>query len=136
MQLRSGKVILSTVFSISSNVKGNYELRSGRVVIRSKHTPRRYVKRKYNIELRSGRLVSHNKYTKRPYNLRPKHEAHIEAMLDHYKFNHLIKYSLLHLTGCDHRKTVDLVRDWEAGEQRYKEFMALNNPKNYYNEDW
>ena len=162
MQLRSGKVILSTVFSISSNVKGDYELRSGRVVIRSKHTPRRYIKRKYNIELRSGRLVSHkeykkrsyikrkynielrsgrlvshNKYTKRPYNRRPKHEAHIEAMLDHYKFNHLIKYSsLLHLTGCDHRKTVDMVRDWEAGEQRYKEFMALNNPKNYYNEDW
>lgn len=133
MQLRSGKVILSTEFPISSDVK----LRSGRVVIRSKHTPRRYVKRKYNIELRSGRLVSHNKYTKRPYTRRPKHEAHIEAMLDHYKFNFLIMYStLLHVTGCDHRKTVDMVRDWQASEQRYKEYMALNNPKNYYNEDW
>ena len=131
MQLRSGKVILST------NAKGDYELRSGRVVIRCKHTPRRYVKRKYNIELRSGRLVSHNKYTKRPYNRRVKSEAHIEAMMDYYKFNFLSMYStLLHVTGCDHRKTVDMVREWQASEQRYKEYMALNNPNNYYNEDW
>ena len=176
MQLRSGKIV------IFSNVKGTIELRSGKIIIRSKYTPRSYIKRKKNIELRSGRLVSHAKYTPRAYIKRKKNielrsgrlvprenykkrpyikriniqfsikpvttssvnndnnrmaDAHIKAMLDHYKFNYLAMYStLLHLTNCDNRKTVDMVRNWQASEQRHKEYMKLNNPKNYYNPDY
>ena len=164
MQLRSGKIVLSSDSKVSSfNVTGQYEFRSGRVVVRlkyiakrpyikrkenielrsgrlvshKKYTKRSYIKRKENIELRSGRLVSHKKYTPRPYTRHVKCEAHIKAMLDYYKFNFLAMYStLLHVTNCDHRKTVDMVRDWQASEQRHKEFMAINNPKNYYNSEW
>lgn len=170
MQLRSGKIVLHKSKTSSINVTGNYELRSGRVVIRLKYIPKRpyvkrkenielrsgrlvshkkyqkrpYIKRKENIEFRSGRLVAHKKYTKRPYNKRKTTtttnamaDAHIQAMLDHYKFNFLSMYStLLHLTNCDHRKTVDMVRNWQASEQRHKEWMRINNPKNYYNPDW
>jgi signal peptidase I len=166
MQLRSGKVVLHKSSSINVNVSGNYDLRGGRVVIRLKTIPKRvyikrkenielrsgrlvphkkyakrvYIKRKENIELRSGRLVAHKKYAKRAYKKRPvnvQSDAHIKAMLDHYKFNYLAMYStLLHVTNCDHRKTVDMVRDWQASEQRHAEFMALNNPKNYYNPEW
>jgi hypothetical protein len=170
MQLRSGKIVTSSL------VKGNIELRSGKIVIRSnyiprayiKHkknielrsgrlisresnyTPRAYIKRKKNIELRSGRLVSHENYKKRPYikrrinisiSITPVPEenkrnqmadAHIRAMLDYYKYNYLSMYStLLHVTNCDHRKTVDMIRDWQVSEQRHKEYMKLNNPKNY-----
>ena len=179
MQLRSGKIVLSSV-NTNTNVNGNYELRSGRVCFRlkyiakrpyikrkenielrsgrlvshKKYAPRPYIKRKENIELRSGRLVSHKKYTPRPYIKKHKQQqqevnitisispvpankmadAHIKAMLEHYKFNYLAMYStLLHLTNCDHRKTVDMVRNWQASEQRHKEFMSINNPKNYYN---
>lgn len=159
MNLRSGKIVLSSASNNSSEV---FKLRSGRMIVRMKYTPRPYIKRKKNIELRSGRVVSHEPYTKRPYKKtkgiielrsgrvvankkykkrpyikRAKCDAHINAMMDHYKFNYLAMYStLLHVTNCDRRKTVDMVREWQANEQRYKEFMAINNPNNYYNSEW
>lgn len=166
MQLRSGKIV------ISSNAKGNIELRSGKVIIRSKYTPRSYIKRKKNIELRSGRLVSYEKYTPRPYIKRKKTielrsgrlisrenykkrpytkrinnvrisiseyvptpstnpmlaDAHTRAMLDHYKYNHLGMYDTLsHLTNSHHRKTVDMIRNWQVSEQHRNEYLNLKN---------
>lgn len=154
-ELRSGRVVFRLKHIAKRPYikrKENIVLRSGRLVSHKKYEKRPYIKRKENnIELRSGRLVSHKKYTPRPYikkqqqvniniSINPVNktaDAHIKAMLEHYKFNHLAMYStLLHLTNCDHRKTVDMVRNWQASEQQHKEFMRINNPKNYYNPDW
>ena len=85
MQLRSGKTVLST--SVSTNVKGHFNMRSGRLVIRAKYTPRAYIKRKENIELRSGRLVSHKKYNKRAYIKRKKNiELRSGRLVSHEKY--------------------------------------------------
>jgi len=141
-------------------------LRSGRLVKRSKITPRPYNRKSQpsvseeeeeeasapsitisivpihptrTIHLRS-RSVNLNlgKRTPRPYNKKQKQpqNSHVESMKDYYKNHFLATYLNLRYQKDTEEEAITKIRDWQAQEQRYNEWQAKHNPKNYLLDDY
>jgi len=87
------------------------------------------------INLRS-RVVNLTKFTPRPYRKKQNHNSHVEAMRSFYKDNFLATYYNLKYYKHTEEEAIDKIREWQAQEQRYKEYQATHNPKNYLIEDY
>ena len=89
------------------------------------------------INLRS-RSVNLNlaKRTPRPYRKKQQHASHVDAMQDFYKTNFLATYLNLRYYENTEEDAIDKIREWQAQEQRYKEYQQANNPKNYLLDDY
>ena len=89
------------------------------------------------INLRS-RSVNLNlaKRTPRPYRKKQQQNSHIEAMQDFYKNNFLATYLNLRYYENTEEDAINKIREWQAQEQRYKEYQQTHNPKNYLLDDY
>ena len=87
------------------------------------------------LKLRS-RVVNLTKFTPRPYRKKQNHNSHVEAMRSFYKNNFLATYLNLKYYKHTEEEAIDKIREWQAQEQRYKEYQATHNPKNYLIEDY
>lgn len=152
--LRSGHIIKRIKFTPRPYIKKGIHLRSGRLVKRAKFTPRPYNRKPTTstspsititivpnsintrtIQLRS-RSVNITKRTPRPYRKKQPHNSHVEAMKDYYKNHFLATYLNLKYYTKSEEEAINKVREWQAGEQRHKEWQAIHNPKNYLLDDY
>lgn len=153
--LRSGHIVKRMKFTPCPYIKKGIHLRSGRLVKRSKFTPRPYNRKPTipipsitisivpiatstsarTIQLRS-RSVNITKRTPRPYRKKQPHNSHVEAMKDYYKNHFLVTYLNLKYYKNTEEEAINKIREWQAGEQRHKEWQAKHNPKNYLLDDY
>lgn len=87
------------------------------------------------IQLRS-RSVNRTKFTPRPYRKKQPQNSHVEAMKDYYKNHFLATYLNLRYYENTEEEAINKIRDWQAQEQRYNEYQAKHNPKNYLLDDY
>lgn len=162
--LRSGHIVKRIKITPRPYIKKGIHLRSGRLVKRTKITPRPYNRKSSSnsnsnsnsisssspsititivpmshpsrtIQLRS-RSVNVTKRTPRPYRKKQPCNSHVEAMKDYYKNHYLVTYLNLKYYNNTEEETINKIREWQAGEQRYKEWQAKHNPKNYLLDDY